>query len=248
MRLHRPVSSVTVPLAALLSLVLLALWLAAGVPGSGPAPTAPRAADRATVTQALDELTIVARRTHVLGYSRDHFGGWAQQWWTDPADPTDPAGSTHPGPGPRGSRCSTRQVVMLDAFPDRSPTTDGSCPASRGDTVDVYTGDTITPADVEIDHVVPLSAAWDHGAWSWSRSERVRFANDTELNLVAVAGRVNQDKSDGSLGEWLPPTAKAGSPSEAGCAYAARYLAVCLRYGLTVSDGDRSAARQVCAV
>lgn len=245
MRLPRPVSSVTVPLAALLSLLLLALWLAAGVRGRDSAHTTPRASDRATVTQALDGLTTVARRTHVLGYSRDHFGGWAQQWWTDPADPI---GSTHAGPGRRGSRCSTRQVVMLDAFPDRSPTTDGSCPASRGDTVDVYTGDTITPADVEIDHVVPLSAAWDHGAWSWPRSERVRFANDTELNLVAVGSPVNQDKSDGSLGEWLPPTAKAGSPSEAGCAYAARYLAVCLRYGLTVSDGDRAAARQVCAV
>ncbi|MCJ7859319.1 HNH endonuclease family protein [Corynebacterium kalidii] len=230
------------PLAALLSLALLALWLVAGVHGRDSARTAPRADDRATVVQALDELTTVARRTHVLGYSRDHFGGWAQQWWTGPADSADS------GPAPAGSRCSTRQVVMLAAFPDRSPTADGSCPASRGDTVDVYTGDTITPADVEIDHVVPLSAAWDHGAWSWPRAERVRFANDTELNLVAVAGRVNQDKSDGSLGEWLPPTAKAGSPSEAGCAYAARYLAVCLRYGLTVSDGDASAARQVCAV
>jgi hypothetical protein len=234
MRLCRPVSSVAVPLAAVLS---LALWLAAGANSGAPARTTPRAVDRTTVTRSLDELATVARRTHVLGYSRDHFGGWTQQWWTDP---------TQDEAAPSGSRCSTRHVVMLTVFPDRSPTADGSCPSSRGDIVDVYTGSTITPADVEIDHVVPLSAAWDHGAWSWPRAKRVRFANDIELNLLAVAGQVNQDKSDGSLGEWLPPTATAGSPSEAGCAYAARYLAVCLRYGLTVSDGDVSTARQVC--
>lgn len=237
MRLPRPVSSVTVPLTVIL-LLALSVWHVSGPQGSGGTPP-PRTGDRATVLQAMDRLTTVARRTHVLGYSRDHFGGWSAQWWTDSSG-TDEEQA--------GAQCTTRNVVMLHAFDDLSPGDDGSCPTPRGQITDVYTGEPLSPDDVEIDHVVPLSAAWDHGAWAWIRAERVSFANDLDLNLLAVAGAANQDKSDGSLGEWLPPTAEAGSPSEAGCAYAARYLAVCLRYGLTVSDGDADTARRVCGM
>ena len=36
---------------------------------------------------------------------------------------------------------------------------------------------------VDIDHIVPLKHAWDHGAYQWSKKEREDFANDPE-NLV----------------------------------------------------------------
>ncbi|WP_420098829.1 HNH endonuclease family protein [Corynebacterium sp.] len=237
MRLSRPVSSVpaTVVLAVLCLLPVCGLLLSTA--RTGPAP--PAAADRNAVSSALRTLETVPRRTHVLGYSRDQFGGWSRQWWTD-----DDEHAT----GPTGAQCSTRHIVLLDSFDGRSPTTGATCPSARGRITDVYTGEMISPDDVEIDHVVPLSAAWDHGAWDWPRQERVAFANDRELNLLAVAGPVNQDKSDGSLGEWLPPTAKAGSLSEAGCAYAARYLAVSVRYALTVSAGDAATAERVCGL
>ncbi|MGJ0184923.1 HNH endonuclease family protein [Corynebacterium glyciniphilum] len=219
-------------------LLALSVWHATG-PHSVDGRAAPRPVDRTTVKQALEGLTTVPRRTHVLGYSRDEFGGWAQQWWTEPdVGPEEQS----------GAQCTTRTVVMLQVFPDRSRADSGSCPSALGNITDVYTGDQIVPSDVEVDHVVPLSAGWDHGAWAWPRAVRIAFANDLELNLLAVAGTVNQAKSDGSLGEWLPPTAKAGSPSEAGCAYAARYLAVCLRYQLTVSDADVKTARRACGV
>lgn len=237
MRLPRPVSSFPTPFAVALVVMLSVGTAIHWYTDSGT--EAPSAADQATVAQSLEHLTTVPRRTHVLGYSREQFGGWSQQWWTEP------------GGGPEeqsGAQCTTRTVVMLQVFPDRSRADDGSCPSALGNITDVYTGDQIVPSDVEIDHVVPLSAGWDHGAWAWPRAVRVAFANDLELNLLAVAGTVNQAKSDGSLGEWLPPTAKAGSPSEAGCAYAARYLAVCLRYQLTVSDADGETARRACGV
>ena len=259
MRLSRPVSlsvapsspapSTALPLLSLttVALALYVLSLLLLPPGGGPGtagPDTPGATDRDSVSTSLERLSTVPRRTHVLGYSRDHFGGWADQWWAEGTGTV----STESGSGPAGTRCSTRHIVMLQTFGSRSPGDDGSCPSPRGRITDVYTGDMIAPSDVEIDHVVPLSAAWDHGAWDWPRELRVRFANDDELNLLAVAGTVNRDKSDGSLGEWLPPTAKAGSLSEAGCAYAARYLAVCLRYGLSVSDADATTARQVCGL
>ncbi|MDN5581171.1 MAG: HNH endonuclease family protein [Corynebacterium sp.] len=223
MRLPRPVSSFP-PL-----FVAGALLAACVLTPSGRAQDAPASADRASVTAALDELRTVPRRVHVLGYSREHFGGWSQQYGD-------------------GVGCSTRHLVLLDAFADHSPGTPGSCPVATGETTDVYTGGPLSPGDVEIDHVVPLSAAWDHGAWGWERSTRVAFANDREVNLLAVSGAANQAKSDGTLGEWLPQTAKAGSLSGAGCAYAARYLVVSLTYRLTVSAAAADAARRVCGL
>jgi len=121
---------------------------------------------------------------------------------------------------------------------DRGPT---SCPRTEKAATEVYTGDLISPSEVEIDHVVPLAAAWDHGAYAWDRTRRVAFANDLDRNLLAVSGSANQAKSDGTPAEWLPPLSGA-----APCAYVARYLTVSVGYGLSVSEPDVSAARGAC--
>jgi hypothetical protein len=39
--------------------------------------------------------------------------------------------------------------------------------------------------EIDIDHVVPLKWAWDHGAKTWSRAKREKFANDP-VNLWPV--------------------------------------------------------------
>lgn len=201
-------------------------------------------ADRDTVEHALSHLDVIPRRHHVLGYSREQFGGWEERSWTDSTAGTDGAdGTVTPPP-----RCTTRQIVMLQTFRHHSPAPDGDCPTAEGDTVDVYSGTALQPSDVEIDHVVPLSAAWDHGAHSWDRDTRVRFANDVELNLLAVSASTNRAKSDGTPGEWLPETTEAGSPSGAGCAYSARYLTVCVVYGLSVSSADAETTARQCGL
>lgn len=50
-------------------------------------------------------------------------------------------------------------------------------------------------ADVQIDHVVALSAAWRTGAQQWTATTRKAFANDP-LNLLAVHGPTNASKGD----------------------------------------------------
>lgn len=198
--------------------------------------------DTAVVAQALRALTVVDRRVHVLGYSRDHFGGWTEQWYEHTA-----------GAG----MCSTRDIVLLETFggatsPTAEPTAEptavpnavpvGSCPPATGTATDVYSGEPVSPEDVEIDHVVALAVAWDHGAHAWPRQRRIDFANDHELNLLAVAGAQNRHKSDASLSEWTPPQAGTG------CAYAARYLSVALRYSLSVTRDDKEAAGSACGL
>ncbi len=88
-------------------------------------------------------------------------------------------------------------------------------------------------------HVFPLAAAWDFGANSWTPALRMRFANDTSLNLLAVNGPDNQSKGDSTPGEWLPP-----NPAYQ-CFYAGKYLTVAISYGLPVSRADHSALTEL---
>ena len=68
-----------------------------------------------------------------------------------------------------------------------------------------YTGKTFRQsADVDIDHMVPLYWAWQHGARTWSKDKRVRFANDPR-NLFAVQKSLNREKSASYPLKWLPP-------------------------------------------
>lgn len=68
-----------------------------------------------------------------------------------------------------------------------------------------YTGIVIrNPSGLDIDHIVPLKWAWDHGADKWSDSKRKSFANDCS-NLVAVVARVNRAKGSKGPYYWMPP-------------------------------------------
>lgn len=157
-------------------------------------------------------------RATVLGYSREEFGeGWAT---------LDDA-------------CTTRTAAMAQAF--RS----GTCrtPHRQWDVspiTDPYTGHPLVPADVEIDHLVPLAAAWDLGAHAWTPQRRRDFANDPR-NLVVTSSAANQAKSDQLPSEWLPPQRRAR------CAYARRLAAVAAEYGLALPAPDLRAARRACS-
>lgn len=70
-----------------------------------------------------------------------------------------------------------------------------------------YTGKTFTASKpLEIDHIVPLAWAWDHGADEWTNQRRRAFALDTRNLPPADAGLNRSKGSDGPL-YWLPPNA-----------------------------------------
>ncbi len=112
---------------------------------------------------------------------------------------------------------------------------------------DPYTATTIsftrgpaTSAKVQIDHIVPLSLAWNEGAWKWSEAQRQQFANDP-MNLRAVDGPTNSGKGDKSISAWLPPS------QSYHCSYVALYVAVHDKYDLAMSDADNAAASKLIA-
>src|SRR5699024_3517266 len=91
-------------------------------------------------------------------------------------------------------------------------------------------------SDVDIDHVVPLAAAWRTGAADWSQDDREAFANDMESpQLIAVTDEVNQEKSDQTPAEWMPP--------EEGyhCTYASMWIASKHKWELTINEGEKAA-------
>lgn len=119
-------------------------------------------------------------------YSRDKFGrGWADE----------------------DKDCqNTRQEILisLSTAPVRF-SDDRECRVTFGRWISMYSGEVIFEASkLDIDHIVPLKWAWDHGADKWSKEKREKFANDP-INLVAVEASLNRQKGAKGLDEWLPP-------------------------------------------
>ena len=118
--------------------------------------------------------------------------------------------------------------------------------SSTGKTVSIgkwfslYDGETWTKAsDVDVDHVVALAEAWRSGAWKWSSSRRQSYANDLGVawTLRAVTDNVNQEKSDDDPTYWLPPL------ESATCVYLTEWVAVKIRWKLTVDAEERQSIR-----
>lgn len=190
-----------------------ASWLTFG------GPAVDRASQELT-RRALEQVEIVPRRVRVVGYERTKFlQGWAQTV------------------APDGGYCSTRELVLNLSF-DTVP--DQPCARAVGEAPDEYSAEPVSPQGTDIDHIFPLSAAWDMGAHAWSQGKRHRFANDWQYNLAITASELNREKSDATLEAWLPPTRAAR------CPYAARYLVVAARYGLAITVGDATTARRAC--
>lgn len=218
----------------------------AGFPQSNPTADAP--ADGALVSDELaaslppldptrhdEALDVIDRlRTAPPGptgsYDRDLFG----QAWTDDV----PVTFGHNG-------CDTRNDILRRdlEMPQAEPGT-RDCVIVAGTFHEPYTGAPTVFAkaaasEVHIDHVVPLSAAWQMGAARWDDEQRRMFANDP-LNLLAVDGSANQAKSDSTPADWLPDNVVVR------CSYVVRYAEVSLRYDLPVTSNDKAAMSAQC--
>jgi endonuclease I len=104
------------------------------------------------------------------------------------------------------------------------------CTVKSGKWISLFSGKEIFNAsEIDIDHVVPLSWAWKHGADTWSESKRVKFANDP-ANLISVEASLNRQKGDKGIDNWLPPKNK--------CQYIVKFLKIQKSYGLRLSISE----------
>jgi Excalibur calcium-binding domain/Protein of unknown function (DUF1524) len=174
-----------------------------------------------TALAAAAKLTVKGRAPKT-GYTRSQFG----QSWYD----TDRNG------------CDTRNDMLRRDLKSRQMR--NACKMLAGTLApDPYTGMSIRfvyggASEVDIDHVVALSDAWQKGAATWAAGKRLALANDP-LNLLAVDASANRSKGDGDAATWLPPN-KAFR-----CTYVARQVAVKGKYGLWVTAAERDAITRV---
>ena len=160
-------------------------------------------------------------RAPKTGYARTQFGeGWALV-----------------------GACDTRNLILArDLINAR---VSKACKVMSGTLHDPYTAKDVlfergahTSDLVQIDHVVALSNAWQTGAQQLSLNQRTSFANDP-LNLLAVDGQANQDKSDSDAASWLPPN------KQFRCQYVARQIQVKQKYDLWVTVAEKATMQQV---
>lgn len=186
------------------------------VPVTEPATTVPGS------VLALDVLALIPiTNEDQTSYERDRFGY--------PADLD-------------GDGCDTRaEVLQRDSLTPAQVDPSG-CRVIAGDWYSTYDGVTHTdPAELQIDHVVGLSEAWDSGAWAWGPQRLAAYGNDLDdpRSLRAVTGDVNSTKGDKDPSNWLPP-----SPT-AVCMYLADWTAIKARWGLTMDQSEYGRIRNV---
>ncbi len=174
-------------------------------------------------SQVLETLQVKGRAPKT-GYERAQFGdGWMSE-----------------------NGCDTRNIVLNRDL--TNVVSNDACQVVSGTLADPYTGSVITfkrgagtSSDIQIDHVVALSDAWQKGAQQLDVSTRKALANDP-LELLAVDGKANQQKSDGDAATWLP------SNKSFRCQYVARQIAVKKKYELWVTNAEKDAIAKVLSV
>lgn len=229
----------TAVLLALIVVVVLAGWLHSSgrwpfEPDIGPQPafTTPSPAlgrpvvvpSPATALAVLETLQVKGKEPH-NDYQRSAFG----EAWLD-AD---------------ANGCDTRNDVLRRDLAAVQFTAGSQCLVASGTLAEPYTGKSVqfqrgkdSSEAVQIDHVVALGNAWQTGAAALTPLQRQSLANDP-LNLLAVDGDANQDKSDSDAASWLPPSKKFR------CHYVARQISVKAAYQLWVTPGEKGAMENV---
>ena len=181
--------------------------------------TAPAAANDALT--ALNQLEVKGRATKT-GYTRAQFPHWSD---------------------PDRNGCDARNDTLkrdLTNITYKVGTRD--CKVVGGQLLDPFSGKSLTfsstKSNIDIDHLVALSNAWQTGAAYFDKAKRTQIANDP-LNLLAVDAKLNRQKGDGDAATWLPPA------KSFRCEYVAAQIAVKVKYSLWLTAPEKSEMSKV---
>lgn len=178
------------------------------VPPADPDPAATSANES---QQFLGQLT-VASAGSMRGYSRDRFPHWRAA----------------------GKNCNVRDTVLRR---DGTDVKLSGCNVVGGRWNSGYDNRAISdPADLDIDHMVPLANAWRSGADEWDDAKRGDFANDlSRPQLIAVSASSNRAKGDQDPSQWKPLN------RDYWCEYAKDWIAVKHFWRLSVTTAEKAA-------
>jgi hypothetical protein len=183
----------------------------------------PVSAQQPSTVSVLNKLEVKGRAPKT-GYSRAQFSHWL-----------DPDRNGCDARNDTLKRDLKNVVFKLDT---------NDCKVISGELQDPFSGKVLSfnlassVSNIDIDHVVSLSNAWQTGAAYFSKEVRSNLANDP-LNLIAVDAKLNRQKGDGDAATWLPPL------KSYRCEYVSRQVAVKSKYSLWVTAPEKSAMLKI---
>lgn len=129
---------------------------------------------------------------------------------------------------PDGDCQNSRAELLIErSTTSVSFTNSRRCTVKSGKWYGAYTDKYYTSAkSVDIDHLVSLKWAHNHGGYTWNKAKREQFANDQD-NLLIVKNTVNRAKGAKGPTTWMPPH----QPYR--CHYLKHYQKIMKKYGLT---------------
>lgn len=136
---------------------------------------------------------------------------------------------------------NTRNEILIERSLVPVTLNKKGCKVRHGKWLDYYYPETHTSAKkVDIDHLVPLKHAHDHGGMGWSTREKEAFANDPE-NLVITNLKYNRKKGSKGIDEWLPVD------QAYACKYIGDWMKIKRKYALKISEAEeRTIKKSAC--
>ena len=123
-----------------------------------------------------------------------------------------------------GDCMNTRHEMLLAQVDGAINLSPDGCYVNTGTWKDPFSGKVFHRAsELDVDHIIPLKWAHDHGGAQWTKIQKEAFANDP-LNLLVVDDGLNQSKGAKGPNEWLPPN------QAYRCEYLARWQTILKKY------------------
>ena len=181
-------SSLTPTTAFFTPLEWLEAWMEDGLKATQPLFDLVQYMRKNTSKQSRDDLLAALPK-----YDRvELFGGWINE------------------DGPANCYNTRAEVLLRDSDPNEKVhfAPGNKCMVVRARWDDPYSATPFKLANaVQVDHVVPLKAAYLSGAHAWSENRRCRYANflNDPTHLLTVSGHENMSKGDAGPERYLPP-------------------------------------------
>lgn len=138
----------------------------------------------------------------------------------------------------KGSKCNTREVIVIDSGKNVKTDPKNKCRAVSGKWVSPFDNKKFTDASkMDLDHVIPLGYAATHGGNSWSKAKKEKYANDFG-HLLLVSAHSNRSKGAKGPGSYMPPN------KNYWCSYSEIWIKTTSKYKLWVGSKDKAKMKE----
>ena len=136
------------------------------------------------------------------------------------------------------------EVLIAESREPVTFTSSSNCTVLGGSWYDPYTDAYFSVAhDLDVDHFVPLSNAYNSGGAGWAPDRRREYANslaDAD-HLIAVSASANRSKGDRAPDAWKPPN------QGYWCEYAYDWIRIKYAWGLSATQSEWAALQSMIA-